>query len=146
MLTSDFIVGFPGETDQDHQDTLSLVAEVNFGTAFSFKYSPRPGTPAAGRECVPDAVADARLQEMQALLSRQQKAAQLSMVGRRLGVLFEKPGRQAGQMVGKSDYLHSVFVEAPDAAVRLQKLKANECQLMPFPAPPAPRRSTWRRP
>ncbi|MFD1795838.1 tRNA (N6-isopentenyl adenosine(37)-C2)-methylthiotransferase MiaB [Paracoccus aurantiacus] len=117
MLTSDFIAGFPGETDQDHRDTLKLIEDVGYGTAFSFKYSPRPGTPAAGREEVPSDVADARLQEMQALLSRQQKAAQESMIGRRLGVLFEKPGRQTGQMIGKSDYLHSVFVDAPDAQV-----------------------------
>ncbi|TRW98152.1 tRNA (N6-isopentenyl adenosine(37)-C2)-methylthiotransferase MiaB [Paracoccus sp. M683] len=117
MLTSDFIVGFPGETDQDHQDTLRLVEQVNFGTAFSFKYSPRPGTPAFDRAEVDSATADARLQELQALLSRQQKAAQLGMVGRTLGVLFEKAGREAGQMVGKSDYLHSVFVDAPKARV-----------------------------
>ena len=117
MLTSDFIVGFPGETDADHAATLALIEKVGFGTAFSFKYSPRPGTPAAGREPVADAVADARLQELQTLLSRQQKAAQAGMVGRTLGVLFEKQGREAGQMVGKSDYLHAVFVQAPYAKV-----------------------------
>ena len=117
LLTSDFIVGFPGETDQDHADTLDLVRRVGFGTAFSFKYSPRPGTPAYDRPLVEDAVADARLQELQALLSKQQKAAQEGMVGRELGVLLEKPGRMAGQMVGKSDYLHAVFVEAPQAQV-----------------------------
>jgi len=117
MLTSDFIVGFPGETDEDHAATLRLVEQVGFGTAFSFKYSPRPGTPAFDRPMVEGAVADARLQELQALLDRQQKAAQESMVGRTLGVLFEKPGRLAGQLVGKSDYLHSVFVHAPDAQV-----------------------------
>lgn len=117
MLTSDFIVGFPGESDQDHADTLRLIEQVNFGTAFSFKYSPRPGTPAYEKPEVDSAVADARLQELQALLSRQQKAAQIGMVGRSLGVLFEKPGREAGQMVGKSDYLHSVFVEAPEAQI-----------------------------
>ena len=117
LLTSDFIVGFPGETDQDHADTLDLVRRVGFGTAFSFKYSPRPGTPAYDRPLVEDAVADARLQELQALLTRQQKAAQEGMVGRELGVLLEKPGRMAGQMVGKSDYLHAVFVEAPQAQV-----------------------------
>uniref|UniRef100_UPI00262E7A07 radical SAM protein n=1 Tax=uncultured Microbacterium sp. TaxID=191216 RepID=UPI00262E7A07 len=82
LLTSDFIAGFPGETDADHADTLRLIEEVGFGTAFSFKYSPRPGTPAAGRVLVPEAVADARLHEMQALLARQQKAAQEGMVGR----------------------------------------------------------------
>ncbi|MDO5605650.1 MAG: tRNA (N6-isopentenyl adenosine(37)-C2)-methylthiotransferase MiaB [Paracoccus sp. (in: a-proteobacteria)] len=116
LLTSDFIVGFPGESDSDHADTLGLIEKVGFGAAFSFKYSPRPGTPAAGREGVPDALADARLQELQALITRQQRAAQQSMVGRRLDVLFEKPGREPGQMVGKSGYLHSVFVDAPEAA------------------------------
>ena len=117
MLTSDFIVGFPGETDEDHQATLDLVAKVNFGTAFSFKYSPRPGTPAYDRPEVDTEVADARLQELQALLTKQQRAAQDGMIGRTLGVLFEKEGRKAGQMIGKSDYLHSVFVEAPDAEI-----------------------------
>ncbi|WP_022707203.1 tRNA (N6-isopentenyl adenosine(37)-C2)-methylthiotransferase MiaB [Paracoccus zeaxanthinifaciens] len=115
LLTSDFIVGFPGETDQDHADTLRLVEQVGFGTAFSFKYSPRPGTPAFGKPQVPEDVVDARLRELQALLNSQQHAVQDSMVGRTLGVLFEKPGRRPGQMVGKSDYLHSVFVDAPDA-------------------------------
>ncbi|WP_410217924.1 tRNA (N6-isopentenyl adenosine(37)-C2)-methylthiotransferase MiaB [Paracoccus sp. (in: a-proteobacteria)] len=117
LLTSDFIVGFPGETDQDHQDTLRLIERVGFGTAFSFKYSPRPGTPAYDRPEVAAAVADARLQELQALLTRQQKAVQEGMVGRTVNVLFEKTGREAGQMVGKSDHLHSVFVEAPDAQI-----------------------------
>ena len=117
LMTSDFIVGFPGETDEDHAATLRLVEEVGYGTAFSFKYSPRPGTPAAGRTPVEDHVADARLQELQALLTRQQKAAQDGMVGRTVGVLFEKPGRLPGQLVGKSDYLHSVFVDAPGAQI-----------------------------
>lgn len=117
ILTSDFIVGFPGETEQDHADTLRLIEQVGFGTAFSFKYSPRPGTPACERPEIDAAVADTRLQELQALLARQQKVAQQAMVGRRLGVLFEKPGRLPGQMVGKSDYLHSVFVDAPNAAI-----------------------------
>ena len=117
ILTSDFIVGFPGETEQDHADTLRLIEQVGFGTAFSFKYSPRPGTPAYERPEIDAAVADTRLQELQALLARQQKVAQQAMVGRRLGVLFEKPGRLPGQMVGKSDYLHSVFVNAPNAAI-----------------------------
>lgn len=117
MLTSDFIVGFPGETDEDHAATLRLVEQVGFCTAFSFKYSPRPGTPAFDRPEVDSTVADARLHELQALLTRQQKAAQEAMVGRTLGVLFEKTGRLPGQMVGKSDYLHSVFVDAPDAEV-----------------------------
>ncbi|WP_312525636.1 tRNA (N6-isopentenyl adenosine(37)-C2)-methylthiotransferase MiaB [Paracoccus sp. (in: a-proteobacteria)] len=117
ILTSDFIVGFPGETDEDHAATLRLIEAVNFGMAYSFKYSPRPGTPAADRPEIDGALADARLQELQALLSRQQKAAQESMVGRELSVLFEKPGRLEGQMVGKSEYLHAVFVDAPKAQI-----------------------------
>ncbi|RWR35223.1 tRNA (N6-isopentenyl adenosine(37)-C2)-methylthiotransferase MiaB [Sinirhodobacter populi] len=114
MLSSDFIVGFPGETDQDHRDTLALIEAVGYGSAFSFKYSPRPGTPAAERAGVDSDVADARLQELQALITRQQRAAQEAMVGREVGVLFEKAGRMPGQWVGKSDYLHSVFVSADE--------------------------------
>ncbi|PYF09437.1 tRNA-i(6)A37 thiotransferase enzyme MiaB [Rhodobacter viridis] len=111
LISSDFIVGFPGETDADHQASLDLIRAVGFGAAFSFKYSPRPGTPAAGREGVASEVADARLQELQALITAQQKATQLSMVGRTVGVLFEKPGRLPGQWVGKSDHLHAVHVK-----------------------------------
>ncbi|WP_444461554.1 tRNA (N6-isopentenyl adenosine(37)-C2)-methylthiotransferase MiaB [Rhodobacter capsulatus] len=112
VLSSDFIVGFPGETEADHQASLDLIRAVGFGAAFSFKYSPRPGTPAASRTPVAAEVADARLQELQALITAQQKATQLSMVGRTVGVLFEKPGRLPGQWVGKSDYLHAVHVTA----------------------------------
>lgn len=112
VLSSDFIVGFPGETEADHQASLDLIRAVGFGAAFSFKYSPRPGTPAASREPVAAEVADARLQELQALITAQQKATQLSMVGRTVGVLFEKPGRLPGQWGGKSDYLHAVHVTA----------------------------------
>ncbi len=110
LLSGDFIAGFPGETDADHADTLALIRAVNYGMAYSFKYSPRPGTPAADRPPVEAAVADARLQELQALITTQQRAAQAAMVGRTVGVLFEKPGRLPGQMVGKSDYLHAVHV------------------------------------
>ena len=117
LLTSDFIVGFPGETDQDHADTLRLIEQVGFGMAYSFKYSPRPGTPAYDRPEVDAAVADARLQELQALLTRQQHAVQDGMIGRTVNVLFEKAGREAGQMIGKSDYLHSVFVDTDRAQV-----------------------------
>jgi tRNA-2-methylthio-N6-dimethylallyladenosine synthase len=111
MLSGDFIVGFPEETEADFQATLDLVEEVRFASAFSFKYSPRPGTPAAERRQVPPDVQSERLQRLQELLARQQRAAQESMVGRTVKVLFEKPGRQAGQMVGKSDYLHAVHVD-----------------------------------
>ncbi|MFD1882982.1 tRNA (N6-isopentenyl adenosine(37)-C2)-methylthiotransferase MiaB [Paracoccus pacificus] len=115
VLTSDFIAGFPGETDADHAATLRLIERVGYGMAYSFKYSARPGTPAADRAGVDAGVADTRLQELQELLTRQQKAVQQSMVGRELTVLFEKPGRLPGQMVGKSEYLHAVHVTAPDA-------------------------------
>ena len=89
---------------------MELIREVRFGAAFSFKYSARPGTPAFERPEVDTAVADARLQELQALITDQQRAAQQAMVGRDVGVLYEKPGRLPGQMVGKSDHLHAVHV------------------------------------
>lgn len=117
LLSSDFIVGFPGETDQDFADTLDLIRTVGFGAAFSFKYSARPGTPAAEKPPVPADVADARLQELQALITSQQRAAQEAMVGREVGVLYEKAGRLPGQMVGKSDHLHAVHVNDPEGRV-----------------------------
>src|SRR6056297_3622181 len=110
LISGDFIVGFPEETEADFQATLDLIEEVNYGYAFSFKYSTRPGTPAAERDQLPEEVKSERLQRLQALITRQQRAAQDAMVGRTVGVLFEKPGRMAGQMVGKSDYLHAVHV------------------------------------
>ena len=112
-LSGDFIVGFPEETEDDFAQTLDLIERVEYGSAFSFKYSTRPGTPAAERDQLPEDVKDARLQQLQALLTRQQRALQDAMVGREVSVLFEKPGRLPGQMVGKSEYLHSVHVEAP---------------------------------
>ena len=112
MLSGDFIVGFPGETDADFEDSLSLIRAVNYGMAYSFKYSARPGTPAADRAPVAAELADARLQRLQALITEQQRAAQHAMVGCEVGVLFEKPGRLPGQWVGKSDYLHAVHVHA----------------------------------
>ena len=117
MMSGDFIVGFPGETDADFSATMDLVRTVNYGMAYSFKYSERPGTPAADRAPVEAAVADARLQELQALITRQQRAAQEAMVGREVSVLFEKPGRLKDQMVGKSDYLHAVHVTDARAGV-----------------------------
>ncbi|GGM05725.1 tRNA-2-methylthio-N(6)-dimethylallyladenosine synthase [Pseudooceanicola nanhaiensis] len=114
LLSGDFIVGFPEETEADFRATMELIEAVNYGSAFTFKYSPRPGTPAAERPQVDPAEADERLHRLQALILRQQQAAQDSMVGRTVGVLFEKPGRRPGQMVGKSDYLHSVFVDAQE--------------------------------
>ncbi len=113
-LSGDFIVGFPGEEDADFEQTLSLVRAVGYHSAFSFKYSARPGTPAAERPVLPDTVLDARLQALQALITEQQRAAQQAMVGREVDVLFEKPGRMAGQMVGKSNYLHAVHATGAD--------------------------------
>lgn len=110
LLSSDFIVGFPGETDADFEATLDLIRAVGFGASFSFKYSPRPGTPAAEKPELPAEVADARLQTLQALLTGQQHAAQEAMVGRETTVLYEKPGRLPGQMVGKSEHLMAVHV------------------------------------
>ncbi|WP_340259798.1 tRNA (N6-isopentenyl adenosine(37)-C2)-methylthiotransferase MiaB [Roseobacter sp. HKCCA0882] len=113
LLSGDFIVGFPGETDEDFAQTMDLVRKVNYGQAYSFKYSARPGTPAAERAAVAPEIADARLQELQALLTEQQRAAQDGMVGHEMPVLFEKHGRQEGQLIGKSGYLHSVHAIAP---------------------------------
>ena len=117
LLSGDFIVGFPGETDQDFSDTLDLVRHVGYGQAYSFKYSARPGTPAAEKDSVDPAVASARLQELQALLTEQQYAAQAAMVSREVKVLFEKKGRREGQLIGKSEYLHAVHAVAPDHMV-----------------------------
>jgi tRNA-2-methylthio-N6-dimethylallyladenosine synthase len=113
VLSGDFIVGFPGETEADFQATLDLVRRVGYGTAYSFKYSALPGTPAAERAGVDPAEADDRLQRLQALLSEQQRATQDGMVGRCVQVLFEKPGRMPGQITGKSEYLHAVHVDGP---------------------------------
>ena len=114
LLSGDFIVGFPGETEEDFEATMDLVRTVGYGQAYSFKYSARPGTPAAEKAPVEASVADDRLQRLQALLTEQQRAAQDSMVGREVSVLFEKAGRLEGQLVGKSDYLHAVHVQAPE--------------------------------
>ena len=117
MMSGDFIVGFPEETEEDFQATMDLVEEVNYGYAYSFKYSTRPGTPAAERAQVDPTEADDRLQRLQALISRQQYAIQESMVGRELSVLIERAGRQDGQMLGKSEYLHSVHIDNATAQI-----------------------------
>ncbi|HEY2070976.1 MAG TPA: tRNA (N6-isopentenyl adenosine(37)-C2)-methylthiotransferase MiaB [Rhizomicrobium sp.] len=111
-LSSDFIVGFPGETDKDFEDTLDLIRAVKFAAAYSFKYSPRPGTPAASaRKQIAEEVKDARLQALQALLLEQQHAFGRACVDRTFPVLFEKPGRQSGQAIGRSPYLQSVHAD-----------------------------------
>ncbi|MCA0424196.1 MAG: tRNA (N6-isopentenyl adenosine(37)-C2)-methylthiotransferase MiaB [Proteobacteria bacterium] len=117
-LSSDFIVGFPGETEADFNETMRLVADIGFASAFSFKYSARPGTPAADMaDKVPEAEASARLSALQALLTEQQKAFNAASVGRTVDVLFEKAGRHPGQIAGKSPYLQAVQVNGPAALV-----------------------------
>jgi tRNA-2-methylthio-N6-dimethylallyladenosine synthase len=129
MLSGDFIVGFPGETDADFEATLEIVRRARKGMAFTFKYSPRPGTPAADRTTqVPEDVKDARLQALQALVTAQQRARQADMVGTTVDVLFEKPGRMPGQMTGKSGHLVPVHVtaEVPVGAVRRVRVVGTE--------------------
>ncbi|WP_395671264.1 tRNA (N6-isopentenyl adenosine(37)-C2)-methylthiotransferase MiaB, partial [Phenylobacterium sp.] len=117
-ISGDFIVGFPGERDADFEATLQIVREVRYTGAFSFKYSPRPGTPAAALPGqVADAVKDERLKRLNALLEDQQMAFNAAQAGRVLPVLFEKKGRHAGQLVGRSPYLQSVHVAAPDRLI-----------------------------
>jgi tRNA-2-methylthio-N6-dimethylallyladenosine synthase len=117
ILSGDFIVGFPEETDEDFEATMALVREVRYGYAYSFKYSTRPGTPAAERPLVDADVADARLQRLQGLITEHQRAIQQSMVGREVSVLVERAGREAGQMLGKSEYLHSVHIDGAHAQI-----------------------------
>jgi tRNA-2-methylthio-N6-dimethylallyladenosine synthase len=113
-FTSDFIVGFPGETETDFQATLTLVEEVGFAGAFSFMYSARPGTPAAEmRDQVPPEEKSERLQRLQAVITRHQRNFNAGFAGRTIDVLLEKPGRLAGQLVGRSPYLQAVQVMAP---------------------------------
>jgi tRNA-2-methylthio-N6-dimethylallyladenosine synthase len=117
-FSSDFIVGFPGETEEDFRDTLTLIDEVGFAGAFSFMYSPRPGTPAADMDDqVPQEEKAERLQRLQAVITRHQRAFNASFAGRELDILLEKPGRLDGQLVGKSPYLKAVQVMAPQALI-----------------------------
>lgn len=117
-LSSDFIVGFPGESDADFEDTMRLVSDIGFSSAYSFKYSPRPGTPAAEQtDQVPDKIKTTRLHRLQAALNDQQKAFNAGTVGRTVDVLFEKPGRHPGQVAGKSPYLQAVQVDGPDSLI-----------------------------
>jgi tRNA-2-methylthio-N6-dimethylallyladenosine synthase len=112
-LSSDFIVGFPGETERDFAATLNLVRETGFAMAYSFKYSPRPGTPAAALpDPVPEAEQDARLAELQALLTEQQQEFNRATLGRTVEVLLEKPGRHPGQLVGRTPQAQAVHVAA----------------------------------
>ncbi len=114
-LSSDFIVGFPGETDQDFADTLRLVREVTYAQAYSFKYSARPGTPAASvDDQVPESVKAERLEMLQQLLNAQQRAFNEAAVGSVQPVLFERPGNRDGQILGRGPWLQAVHASAPD--------------------------------
>jgi tRNA-2-methylthio-N6-dimethylallyladenosine synthase len=115
-LSSDFIAGFPGETDADFAATLRLVTDVGFAQAYSFKYSPRPGTPAAGiaGRQVPEAVKEERLAALQQLLNEQQTAFNLSMLGHTVPVLLDRRGKHRGQLMGRSPWMQSVPVAAPE--------------------------------
>ena len=117
LISGDFIVGFPEETDKDFEDTISLIKNIEYGQAFSFKYSTRPGTPAAERDQVPEEVKTARLHKLQDLIKKQQKNIQDKMIGRKVHVLFERKGRFDHQLVGKSEYLHAVNVTDPTISV-----------------------------
>jgi tRNA-2-methylthio-N6-dimethylallyladenosine synthase len=112
-LSGDFIVGFPGETDQDFEDTLCLVEKVRYAQAFSFKYSTRPGTPGADlKDQVPEEIKSERLERLQALLLKQQQEFAESCVGKTIELLLEKPGRMSQQLIGRSPWLQSVNVDA----------------------------------
>ena len=117
-LSGDFIVGFPGETEADFEATLDLVRKVGYASAFTFKYSRRPGTPASGMGAqVDEAVKDERLARLNALLEDQQKAFNAAMVGRTVAVLIEREGRHPGQILGRSPYLQAVHAEGPKSLI-----------------------------
>ena len=127
-LSGDFIVGFPGETDQDFNDTMKLVEQVGYAQTYSFKYSPRPGTPAAdlGGQ-VEEHVKSERLTALQALLNEQQQAFNTTHMGAHLSVLLERKGRKPGQLVGKSPYLQAVHTDAPDHMIgQIAKVKIDQ--------------------
>jgi len=127
-FSSDFIVGFPSETDADFVATVALVREVRFASAFAFKYSPRPGTPAAeAGDQVPAEVKERRLAELLALLESQRQAFNRETLGRRFGVVFDKPGRHEGQLIGRSPYMQGVHAECPpETAGRMTQVEIVE--------------------
>ncbi len=117
-LSSDFIVGFPGETAADFEATMELVRQVSYAQAYSFKYSPRPGTPAADHaEQITEDVKSERLAALQLLLKEQQTSFNKGCLGRRMGVLLDRPGRNPGQLIGRSPYLQAVHVRTSDALI-----------------------------
>lgn len=117
-FTSDFIVGFPGETEVDFEETLKLIGVVKFASGYSFKYSPRPGTPAAEKtNQIGEAVKDERLRRLQNLLQQQQTDFNTACLGMVLPILLEKPAKRSGQLVGRSPYLQPVHVDAPASLI-----------------------------
>jgi len=112
-LSSDFIVGFPGETDADFEDTIRLVDEIGFASSYSFKYSPRPGTPAADLDGqIPRELMDERLYRLQERIEHHRQAFNAAMIGRTVDVLLERAGRHPGQLAGKSPYLQAVQIDS----------------------------------
>jgi tRNA-2-methylthio-N6-dimethylallyladenosine synthase len=116
-LSTDIIVGFPGETERDFEDTLDLLERVHFAQAYSFKYSPRPGTPAAAMVQLADSVKTERLQRVQEVIARHQSTFNRGCVGRRLPVLLDRRGRRPGQLAGRSPYLQAVHVHGDDSLI-----------------------------
>ena len=114
-MSSDFIVGFPSESDGDFEDTMNVIRKVGYASAYSFKYSPRPGTPAAvDEDQVPELVKQERLARLQALVHEQQTAFNQSFIGKTIKVLFDRDGKHDGQIMGKSEYMQSVYVEGDE--------------------------------
>ncbi len=119
-ISGDFIVGFPGETNKDFEATLALVEEIGYASAYSFKYSRRPGTPGAAMpKQVPEAEKDERLTRLQALLDTQRRGFNEAQIGKKMPVLLEKTGRHEDQLIGRSPYLQSVHVSAPKSMLGL---------------------------
>ncbi len=131
-FSSDFIVGFPGETDADFEATLAIAAEIGFTNAFSFRYSARPGTPAAALHDahIPDALAQSRLYALQDLLERQQRAFNAGKIGATVPVLLERPGRHDGQLIGRTPWLQGVHCTAPaDLIGTIQSVRLDDASL-----------------
>ena len=129
-VTSDFIVGFPGETDDDFLQTLNLTDKVDFAASYSFKYSPRPGTPSSLlKDEVPESVSNKRLQILQKKLDESQKKFNNSFVGKKLSVLFEKRGKKSNQFVGRSQYLQPVHVNSDESIIgKILDIKINKVE------------------